>query len=554
MTREWWAALREAGSLVAGTSNSSRRLPLIYRLDEARQVVDDARERLGLKPGSVPPDERKQADCARDIFTLVRSIAGVNSDLGVALPACGADVDTRCYAAVSGVVKKYATMGEDTSKAVKDCEWNAPNWWHCSRRLEAISWNLAGLANNLFRALERCSVRRADGFGICVGEIAGSAGYVAAFAMQLTTAAQHDCPQVRLVLPAWPGYNGTDNGTEDVEDDEDEDDSGEGDITSVHGRKGLGPLAESLRRWQRQEASSGAGGEGNATGARSAQGRAQLQAGQGQVLPNRTGAQLPLPLARRVWNRAQDPPECQGEEWYTSRQQRLHERLFDPDAPTPLRRAFGRQYAYALERTTQLIIAAKCARDITSSVRTLFLAAARAVRAAEKCGQLSLMCGRDVARSSSALAGVGQAAAQVIIQCYDRLPLMPLNCTQRTACAMTGGTLVKMLGAGVAYAVDAASTCVGSIRLASSICGSSISRIVASMGLMAETIGGLHLACALQQKWYSCGRHMRYLGAALRVTSLALGAAVLNCGLDAASLAWNFTRPISLPRVYTYPW
>jgi len=203
------------------------------------------------------------------------------------------------------------------------------------------------------------------------------------------------------------------------------------------------------------------------------------------------------------------------------------------------------------------VFRARCARDFAAFARTLFLGAVKGVRSAGHCGDLRETCPRDVLRSLSAFAGVAQAASQSYWKCnvpeaYKEIEPEAVKRARIPDCVQENGGLVKMLGIATAFLTDATGSCVGT-KFAVTRCGGAVLRALAALGAMVEIWADTHRFCTVLENWFQCGRAQRFQGESMRVFVLATSNAALNCGLSPGHLAWNSTRPVLMPRFFTFP-
>jgi len=208
-----------------------------------------------------------------------------------------------------------------------------------------------------------------------------------------------------------------------------------------------------------------------------------------------------------------------------------------------------------LENRTLIILRSRCMADYASAVRTLFLTFTKGLRSASHCGDVSVTCGRDILRGSSAFSGIIEAGMRIYGRCKlpDNFTENPnITAIRVPLCAQESAGLVKMAGLAGSFLVDASGSCVGT-KFARTRCGGSVLRALAAMGALVEIYANMHLNCNIRDFWFLCGRDMRFSGDALRVFTIAVATAALNCPLGFASDAWKSTKPVPMPRFFTYP-
>lgn len=217
----------------------------------------------------------------------------------------------------------------------------------------------------------------------------------------------------------------------------------------------------------------------------------------------------------------------------------------------------GNRTLTPLEMETMKVFRARCVADYASSVRTLFLGFTKGIRSAAHCGDLSETCPRDILRSASAFAGIAEACARIYGVCSlvpEYRGQEPANVTaiREPLCTQETASMVKMLGLATSFLTDATGSCVDT-NFARTRCGASALRALAALGAFVEIYANMHLNCDLRKFWFLCGRDMRFSGETLRVFTLAVATAALNCGLDPLTKAWKSTKPVAMPRFFTFP-
>lgn len=207
-------------------------------------------------------------------------------------------------------------------------------------------------------------------------------------------------------------------------------------------------------------------------------------------------------------------------------------------------------------RTSASYSKLNCAEDISSFVRTMFLAASFADRAAGHCSDNVTMCGHDITRSASAFAAVAQAGAMVDQAC--NLPQMSQSDKER--CSASSSTLVKELAVAVAYIMDASNSC-SKTAFATTACGSATVKALASFAYLVEQASlaagdcpGIGDASNAANR-YSCGQDIQHMGDASFMATSALGQAALNCMVVAekGAEARPVVSPLQLGRRFWVP-
>jgi hypothetical protein len=206
--------------------------------------------------------------------------------------------------------------------------------------------------------------------------------------------------------------------------------------------------------------------------------------------------------------------------------------------------------------------AAACAVDVTSFARTMSLAASFANRAAADCAGNESECGDYISLAASAVSAFAQASTMIHQSCTSpdahsiAVVANHAHESRSSSCAAAISTTIKELNVAAACILDAVSAC-GKTELASTQCGSSVTKTLAGMGYIAETASLSASDCLpIDQggNYYNCGQDLQHMGDAVQKTVTAIGAAAINCAAAAknGSAHW-LTGPLRLNRRFFLP-
>mmetsp|Transcript_38973 Transcript_38973/g.112529 ORF Transcript_38973/g.112529 Transcript_38973/m.112529 type:complete len:651 (-) Transcript_38973:568-2520(-) len=194
---------------------------------------------------------------------------------------------------------------------------------------------------------------------------------------------------------------------------------------------------------------------------------------------------------------------------------------------------------------------AECGRDISAFVRTLFIAAWKATRAAGWCGGFNSDCGVNILQSAAGLAAASEATARTREKCF-RTDLHEHHLDRRVSrarCGVSSSSLSKELFVTAAFGIDAGNSC-RNTTYAAVECASRIAKTLAILSFMAEESAQLQRWCILEEDSFECGRALDRLGAAMNFLPRAITGAVVNCDLG---LFPRITQPLPLPRRFWVP-
>ncbi|CAE8741729.1 unnamed protein product, partial [Polarella glacialis] len=166
----------------------------------------------------------------------------------------------------------------------------------------------------------------------------------------------------------------------------------------------------------------------------------------------------------------------------------------------------------------------QCIRDTTAGVRTLFLAASKATRAAGHCGGTETLCGRSVARGAAALSGVAEVGAFLRSFCHgptdccqwnpdakkveckcglkDVLILKIRDVSDQEQCGRFSGSMIKLLGSAAESFGEAGGQCKSTKANARDSCAALVPSAVTGLGFLIENMARTSRECTRPRSKY----------------------------------------------------
>lgn len=140
--------------------------------------------------------------CARNVLAFIRDSATVGTLLEAAADFCSHHrIDNiPCASAVTNVVRQSAHFSRFASELAVFCPEDSEirSFFLCGNRIEGMGWAIDALLGAISAAARTCGATDVDftpnvDYGSCVGEVLGSAGYIAASGFNTWNAANFGC-------------------------------------------------------------------------------------------------------------------------------------------------------------------------------------------------------------------------------------------------------------------------------------------------------------------------------------------------------------------------
>ncbi|CAE7233956.1 unnamed protein product [Symbiodinium sp. KB8] len=142
--------------------------------------------------------------CARNVLAFIRDSATVGTLLEAAADFCSNHrIDNiPCASAVMNVVRQSAHFSRFASELALFCPEDSElrSFFLCGNRIEGLGWIIDALLGAISSAARTCGAKDVDftpkpkvDYGSCVGEVLGSAGYIAASGFNTWNAANFGC-------------------------------------------------------------------------------------------------------------------------------------------------------------------------------------------------------------------------------------------------------------------------------------------------------------------------------------------------------------------------
>lgn len=134
-----------------------------------------------------------QANCARDIFAVVRSSSALSACSILAAGDCG-NRGNECGVILSNLVQRVGTFGEVAAQMANLCQNptgpTPASFYTCGSQLERLAWDIGPFTGGISAATRVCTKdpdtkKPTRDYGLCVGEVISSCAYMAASGLQL---------------------------------------------------------------------------------------------------------------------------------------------------------------------------------------------------------------------------------------------------------------------------------------------------------------------------------------------------------------------------------
>jgi hypothetical protein len=200
----------------------------------------------------------------------------------------------------------------------------------------------------------------------------------------------------------------------------------------------------------------------------------------------------------------------------------------------------------AFDPEAREMVTLECARDATAAVRTMSLAASKAIRGAGHCGGTNTLCGRSIARSAAALSGAAEVAVFMRVYCRKPVSCCDYNpdirefeckCDFETVkannedtvddqrqCTRYSGSMTKLLASAAIAAAEAQGQC-NNMKTAANTCAALVPTALAAFGFLVENAARITRDCPRprdeddRRQAFSCGQEVTRIGSAMSLVS-----------------------------------